>query len=230
VSGLAFVAFCTSFLSLVVLDSSHLAILFSGILGILIAPYAAYQQRKITRTETLRHKSEQMMIEINTLEAENDRLQLQLDEMQQVASRLESLQTTLEAIQALKAASVPELEERLIQESRRILDEMRNHKASLLLRSIMEVLVSIDLDSGNLILGDSEIDDLMDNLNTISELQKEDDLRQMILDNGRSVRSILAVARRLTVDEAPEDRNVKLFNIDYEIKTKHSRMMLCRHK
>jgi hypothetical protein len=187
----------TSALSLIVESvSQHPSILISGVLGMLLSPYAAFQQRKISEVEALHQTNVLLEQELTHIKEENAKLSVQVQEVQTTVARLDSLEATMEAISALEGASLDKLQEQL-DESKEILTHMhRNYQADIL-QNLVSVLLATDADQ-NMLLADEEIDDLIRNLEGIHGVQlKEDLLRKVIIEQGRSVDALMEVARNV---------------------------------
>jgi len=120
------------------------------------------------------------------------------------------MEETLETLQATQGQSVDELEKQL-KESEEILASMdRNYKTELL-QNLTTVLLSAD-DDGNMKLEDDDIDKLIHDLEGIHGIQlKEEKLRTIIDENGRSLPALMEVAKRLLNDSIPEDENLFSF-------------------
>jgi len=73
VTGFAGAGFLANVLAL--LFSPHLFVMISSSLGLLVLPYTAFQQRKITQTAALKVTNEALQGEVAILQRENDRLQ-----------------------------------------------------------------------------------------------------------------------------------------------------------
>jgi len=177
-------------------SASHPSVLISGVLGLVLAPYAAFQQRKITQVEALKETNEVMHEEMAHLAAENNRLQTQVQQIEKSVSNLSQLEDTLEAVNALQGESIKKLEEQL-NESKEILANMTRNRKAVILQNLVTVLLATD-GNQDMLLSDEEIDDLIHNMESINGVElKEDLVRQTIIDAGRSVAAVLEVARNV---------------------------------
>lgn len=79
VTTLAGLGFGTNLLS--VLFSSQSSVFWSGILGMLLSPYAMFQQRKLVQVRVLGETNVRMQDEVGRLQIENTRLQHQEEEL-----------------------------------------------------------------------------------------------------------------------------------------------------
>jgi hypothetical protein len=77
------VSFLSSIAALIFEATAHPVVWVSGILGAILAPYAALQQQKLTQVEALNQTNERMEQEVEQLAAENVRLSQQVQEMEE---------------------------------------------------------------------------------------------------------------------------------------------------
>lgn len=190
-------AVLTSFLS-VLFESTvqHPSVFISGALGMILSPYAAFQQRKITEVEALQKINESLEEEVTHLQAENTKLTDQVKQVEGSVSNLAALEATMEAVNALQGDSIGKLQEQL-QESKDILASMDRNCQGFILQNLVTVLLATDADQ-NMMLSDEEIDELIHNLEGIQGVQlKEDLLRKTIIEQGRSVGAVMEVARNV---------------------------------
>ena len=168
----------------------------SGVLGLVLAPYAAFQQRKITEIESLKETNEVMQEEVAHLTAENGRLQAQVQQIEKSVSNLSQLEDTLEAVNVMRGESIKKIEEQL-NDSKEILANMSQNRKAVILQNLITVLLSTD-GNQDMLLSDEEIDDLIHNMESINGVElKEDLVRNTIIDAGRSVASVMEVARNV---------------------------------
>jgi hypothetical protein len=85
VTALAGLGFGTNLL--LVLFSSQASVFWSGIFGMLLAPYALFQQRKLVQVRVLAETNVRMQDEVGRLQVENTRLQHQEEELGTSASQ-----------------------------------------------------------------------------------------------------------------------------------------------
>ena len=177
-------------------SASQPSVLISGALGLVLAPYAAFQQRKITEIEALKETNEVMQDEVAHLTAENSRLQAQVQQIEKSVANLSQLEDTLEAVNALQGESIKKIEEQL-KDSKEILASMSQNRKSIILQNLITVLLATD-GNQDMLLSDEEIDDLIHNMESINGVElKEDLVRNTIIDAGRSVASVMEVARNV---------------------------------
>lgn len=186
----------TSLLSMILeFTALHPSVLISGTLGLILSPYAAFQQRKLTQTEALHQTNELLEHEVNHLSIENSKLTKQVQHIEESVSKLGAMEAALEAINSLQGESVGKLEQHL-QESKDILSRMESNIQAAILQNLVTVMLSTDADQ-NMMLSNEEIDELIQNLEGINGIQlKEDQVRKTIIEHGRSVGAIMEVARQ----------------------------------
>lgn len=83
VTATAFVGFFSSITSIILEATAHPSVWVSGILGLVIAPYSALQQKKLTHVEALQQTNQVLEVEVENLEAENARLKQTIQEMEE---------------------------------------------------------------------------------------------------------------------------------------------------
>jgi hypothetical protein len=77
------VSFLSSIAAILFEATAHPVVWVSGVLGAVLAPYAAMQQQKLTQVEALNQTNERMEQEVEQLAAENVRLTRQVQEMEE---------------------------------------------------------------------------------------------------------------------------------------------------
>jgi hypothetical protein len=120
------------------------------------------------------------------------------------------LQRTLETVRAVEGQSVIELE-RQLKESKQILDSMHDNLTGDILQNLISVVLTVDKD-GDSALSDTEINELILKFEGMQGVNlKEDLLRKKLTEQGRSLHSIMEVAKNLLDDECPPDQNIFTF-------------------
>lgn len=188
--------------------AGHPTVFVSGLLGTILAPYAAIQQRKLTEVEALAETNERLTSEVDQLATENERLSTQVQTMEKSVANLQTMEETLETLQSMQGESVDELENQL-EESKQILASMNVNLKSELLQNLISVMLAADA-NGDMLLSDEEIEDLIHQLESIHGVElKEQMLKNIIIDAGRSVAGIMELARHVLCDkDIPEDKNI----------------------
>jgi len=198
VTGLAGATVVISIIALVL--SSNPFVLATGILGIIIPPYSAYQQQKITDVKAITETNGAMERELTNLRYENEQLTGKSEELKESVSNLKDLTETFEEIREMEDASLDILEEQLIQ-SKEVLDQMEDNKLNLVLGNIIDVVDACDKD-GDMILSDDEIDMLIKKLEGINNIDIHDELaRKLIIDAGRGTEAVYNLMKNILDDD-----------------------------
>mmetsp|Transcript_856 Transcript_856/g.1138 ORF Transcript_856/g.1138 Transcript_856/m.1138 type:complete len:268 (-) Transcript_856:117-920(-) len=211
VSGVAAVNFVMSALTLIFHAATNPVVWLSGILGLLISPLAAMQQHKLTQVEALAQTNERLQSEVDDLGHQNSRLSNNLQQTEESVYNLQAMQQTLETLQAVQGQSMDDLEEQ-VEESRNILATMSKNYKGQLMQNLISVLLGADED-GNMILSDDDIEDIIHRLEGLHNVNINDALlRQLIIDNGRSVEAVMALAKHaLMADSGDADDSLFTF-------------------
>jgi C4-dicarboxylate-specific signal transduction histidine kinase len=86
VAGLAATSVTSSVVSIVISLGNPLVIA-SAVLGLIAAPYAVFQQQKITQVEALAETNKRVREEVDQLQRENRRLQENVEELESSVKR-----------------------------------------------------------------------------------------------------------------------------------------------
>lgn len=118
------------------------------------------------------------------------------------------MEETLATIEQMQGSNVKELENQL-EESKQILSGMGLNVKTELLQNLITVMMAADTD-GDMLLSDTEIDELIQQLESIANVQlKEDRIREIIIREGRSLSGIMELARCVLMDESiPPEKHV----------------------
>lgn len=182
-------------------------LLTSGALGACIAPFSAFQEKRIAELEELMEINEQIKEEVANLEAENKRLGTQVDDLETSVKSLKEMEETLKVIENTNSQQVDALEEQL-EESKQILERMERNTTTLVLQNITEVALGSDLD-GDGKMSDDEIDFLITKLNSYETVEVNEELfKETIVGKDRSLNGIMAVIKNLLTDDIPDNENI----------------------
>lgn len=205
VAGLAGVTVVISIVALVI--SSNLFVLATGILGILIPPFSAYQQQKITDTKAMMETNAAMERELANLKYENERLTGVSEKLEGSVSNLQDLTGVFEEIREMNDVSLDVLEEQMIQ-SKETLDKMADNKLNEIVGNIFDIVDACDKD-GDMNLSDDEIDMLIKQIEGINMVDINDELaKKLIIDAGRGTDAIMALLKNIMDDDpltGPQD-------------------------
>jgi hypothetical protein len=207
-AGIAVISVTTSLVAMII--EGGLLVLAAGILTILLAPYAYFQQTRITDIKALKETYEAAAREVSRLSHENKRLAGTVGDLRAAADRLEASEEALSAITETQGMSISEFKEQ-VEENKLILGMMQqNHKASVV-QNILSVIMGSDANQ-DFVIGEDEAKKLIERLDTVNGVEiDEAKLRKVISDHNGSLDSILDVlANLLGSDVSPEDAIFKL--------------------
>ncbi|KAL7573364.1 hypothetical protein ACA910_011724 [Epithemia clementina (nom. ined.)] len=217
VSAVAAVNFGLAILTLMFQAAAHPVVWISSVLGLIVSPLAAMQQHKLTQVEALSQTNERLEAEVAQLAEQNSRLAANLQQAEESVYNLQAMQETLETLQVVQGQSIEELEDQL-QESRDILATMHTNLKGQLLQNLITVLLGADQD-GNMILSDDDIEDIVQRLEGLHNVNINDvALRQVIIDNGRSVEAVMEVAKAALLSDSSGNDDQSLFTFLQEEK------------
>jgi hypothetical protein len=115
---------------------------------------------------------------------------------------LRAMEDTLETLQSVQGVSMQELEGQL-RESQEIWNTLDRDLQSEIVRALIGVILGADTDK-DFLLSDGEIDDIIHKMEAIHGVQlKEDLLKSIVIEQGRSIKSIMALARNLMQENDP---------------------------
>ena len=177
----------------------HPAIVVSGCLGLILSPYAKFQQEKLTQVKALEQTNSVLEDELNDLKQQQEQLKTHVTELNTRTSKLRALQSTLSTIQTANIQSIDQFEQQ-VQQSKEIVAQFHQNTQAMILQNLITVLVHCDNDR-TMTLDDQEIDRLIQSLESIHNVQFNDTkIRQVIIGNQRSMASIMEIARNLIVN------------------------------
>ncbi|KAL3944138.1 MAG: hypothetical protein SGBAC_001785 [Bacillariaceae sp.] len=209
VAVLAAVSVAASVISIIVSLGNPLVIC-SAVLGLLAAPYAVFQQQKITQCLALVETNKRVREEVDTLNRENRKLQENVEQLETSVKGLKVQKEKLDIIQSTQVTSLDALENQL-EESKEILAKMKQNVQGEVLGNLFDVLLVADLD-GDDVLSNEEIHDLIVKMERLHGVDFNDELvKQTIIDNGRSIDAIMELVKNL-MSKNVEERN-KYFHI-----------------
>jgi len=208
----------------------HPIVLVSGILGLLVSPYAAFQQRKLTQLEALHQTNAALEEEVEGLENENMRYKKAVQELEESVLNLQAMEEALETLQSLQqqqhrdgktsgsAFSIQELQDQL-EESQKVLAAMnsggnnRNTTTGELLQHLIAAMLVCENksdeeeDGDNLVLlSDEDIDALVDSLEATPGVRHVNEhlLRQIMVEEGRSLTALMEITKNLLLSTSQQ--------------------------
>jgi hypothetical protein len=195
----------TSILALVIAGINPI-IYATAIMGIIIPPYSALQEQKITDCKAMKETNLAMEREMANLKYNNDRLAAENDKLENSVGNLQDMKDTYAECQKMGKISIIKLEQQL-EESKTALGLMETNRSNEIVDNIFDVMLAVDKDE-NFQLSDDEIDILITRIEGIMNIEVSDDsLKKKIIENGRDLDSIMLLLRDLLdndPDTAPE--------------------------
>lgn len=205
VAGFAVVSFSTSVAA--IFFHMDPIVTVSGVIGAIVAPFAAFQQQKITEAKYLSQTNKRVEEEVGQLKEETDRLQENVDELTKTVENLRIQKDTLDKIKGVQGTSIDTLQKQL-DEAKRNYAAKQVTVQQTIVHNIMNIARSFDLDRNNE-LSDSEIDQTIVQLESIEGVKiDKDKVRTTIIQNGRSLRAIMALVSSLLNNDIPGAENV----------------------
>jgi len=209
VAVLAAISVAASVISIIVSLGNPL-IICSAVLGLLAAPYAVFQQQKITQCLALVETNKRVREEVDTLNRENRKLQENVEQLETSVKGLKVQKEKLDIIQSTQVTSLDALENQL-EESKEILNKMKKNVQGEILGNLFEVMLAADAD-GDDTLDDHEIQELIFKLEKLNGVDFKDELvKKTIVEHGSSIDAIMNLVRNLMSQDI-EERN-KYFHI-----------------
>ena len=208
-AGIAVISVTVSLVAMII--EGGLLVLSAGILTILLAPYAYFQQTRITDIKALKETYETAAREVSRLSHENKRLAGTVGDLRSAADRLEASEEALTAITETQGMSISAFSEQL-EENKVVLEMMQqNHKASVV-QNILSVVMGSDTNQ-DYIIGPDETNKLIERMDTVNGVKVDEaKLRKVISDHNGSVDSIMNVLSNLLGDEVPPEEAI--FKLD----------------
>jgi len=148
-----------------------------------VAPVAAVGETKLTLMGTLRESINEVRGLVNRFSAENQKLKLANDELETSVARLKEVATGLENLAKEQGCQTDKLFA-LIEENRKINQEMMEVLKANALERILSLLIEVDSD-GDFNLEGAEVERLIFGLSGIEEIEVDkDELRERFKEMG----------------------------------------------
>jgi len=199
VTAMATVTTATAMVTMAI--SANPFVLISGAVGVLVPPYVAFQQQKITDCKEMEKTNAVMDRELNNLKHENERLEVENKKLETSVANLHNLTDIFEEISQMEGVSLDSLE-RQLKQSEQIVVQMEEKKLNAVLNNIFDILCAAD-DDGDMMLSDSEIDILIKSVEGIESVDIKDELaKRMIIDAGRGIDAVMQLIKNSFNDDA----------------------------
>eukprot|EP01083_Nonionella_stella_P044868 120707_1 len=179
-------------------------VIFAGICGSVVAPYAYYQQTKLTDIIALKETHEAVKREVDRLQSENVRLNETVGDLSETIDNLEEVEHALDTITQTQGQSI-ETYAQQVKENRSILQEMQKNLRANKLQNLLQVVIRSDQDD-NMTIEEDEIDDLISRIRKINGVEvREDRFKDRIISSGGSLSSVMDIIKNLMDDVSKED-------------------------
>lgn len=199
-TGLATVAVATSVGAMLLVGGT--VVYAAGALSCFIAPYAAYQQTKLTDIAALKETHEKVEQEVNRLEEENKRLAASVEDLGQTVGRLEDVENALDTITQQQGQNINQFKEQ-VEENKEILAQMKKNLRANVLQNLLSVIIRCDTDH-SFSIDERETEDLIKRIQTINGVNLHvDRFRNAIRKSGGSLNAVIDVVKNLLSDKIP---------------------------
>ena len=201
--GLAGAAVITS-LAAIIVEHSAIVIL-AGVSAIVLAPYAYYQQTRLTDIAALTETTAVVQQQVERLKSENERLGKNIDELDETIDDLQDVEESLVYITQGQTQSVAALEKQ-VEEDKKILSKMHRSTKGAVLQNLISVIQRADVD-GDMVIGEEEVAHVIKGLHNIVGLRvHEDMLREKI--TGKSTEAVIDVVKNLMSEHVPPEERI----------------------
>jgi len=197
ITGLA-VATMFASIGILVIESSLIS-LFAGVVGLLVPPYSAFQEQKLTDCKAMMETSEVMQEELTNLTNENGRLSNETEKLKTSVEGLLSISDTFEEIREMEDASLDIIEEQLIQ-SKEILRQMKENKLNVVLGNLFDIILAVDTD-GDMHLSEEEIENLIKSCESINNVDINDSLFRELVPVGSNIDDVMKLVKNVLDDD-----------------------------
>lgn len=180
-------------------------VVVAGLLSILTAGYAYYQETALTDIKALRETRQSIQVEVDRLEAENRKLGSNIDEMAKSLEALKDIEDALEKINALQGKSVTQFREQ-VNGYKDILASMERNLKGQIIGNILSVITRSDTDQ-DFMFSASEVQEMIRRINNIAGVRVNQDLfREKV--TGKSVHAAMDLVDLLFQDNVPEQERI----------------------
>lgn len=209
--GVGVTAFSSSLVA-IILESS-IIVKVAGGLSMAIGPYAWWQQTRLTDIAALKETHEAVQREVDTLQAENERLKKSVQDLGDTVTRLEDVEEALDVITQTQGQSVEAFAEQ-VKDNRKILQDMQKNLKANVLQNLLSVIIRSDTD-GDFMIDDEETEELVRRMQSINGVTlNEQRFRDAIKNAGGSLRAVMDVVKNLLSDNVSKEDSI--FVIDEE--------------
>lgn len=187
-----------------VLTQGDGVVIFAGALTCVIAPYAYYQQTKLTDINFIKATYMSITRQVDRLNTENRRLHDKLTELTNTIDRLEDVEVAMDIITGTQGQSIEEVTEQ-VQQSAEILAQMKKNLRAHVLQNLLQVVIRSDHDD-NMKIEDDEIDDLIRRIRNINGVEvNEEEFRKLLAKSGGSLTKVMDIIRNMMAYDDDDD-------------------------
>lgn len=193
--------------------TSTLAIIMAGInpiiwataiFGIVLPPYSAIQEQKLTDLKAMRETNGSMEREMENLEYNNERLKAENEKIEASVGRIQDMKDTLANCNKMGDKAMVQLEQQLAS-SKATLAQLEVNRTNELVDNIFDVMLAVDEDQ-NFSLSDAEIDVMVAKIKQIMNVEvDEEGLKNKIIENGRDLDSIMLLMKDILNGDTNSD-------------------------
>lgn len=181
-------------------------VIVAGMLSLIVAPYAYYQQTLLTDIRTLKETKKALQEQVNQFERSNQRLTTQIDNMTDSVNHLEEIEQALQVITVAQGQSI-ETFRKQVHEAKVILARMQQNHRAAVLQNLLTVVFRSDANGDNMI-GPEETEELLRNIQnaTPNVRIKEDLFRKAVLN--QPLAAVIKVVENLLDDTVPKEQQI----------------------
>jgi hypothetical protein len=201
--GIAAGAVATALAAMVV-EGSVITI-FAGILSSIVAPYAYWQETRLTDIKALQETEQAIQVIVDSLQVENQRLTKSVDDMSETVTKLDDVEQALTVITETQGNAVETLSKQ-VEEYKDNLRRMQSNVKGSILRNLLSLFQRMDTD-GDAQVSDAEINDCILRMKNVPNVTvREDKFKESF--QGVSTRAVMGLVKNLLKDDLPEEEQI----------------------
>jgi hypothetical protein len=180
-------------------------VIFGGILSSIVAPYAYWQETRLTDIKALKETEQAIQVIVDSLQVENQRLAKSVDAMTETVTKLDDVEQALAVITQTQGNAVETLSKQ-VEENKENLRRMRSNVKGDILRNLLSLFQRIDTD-GDAQVSDSEVNDCIRRMKSVPNVTvREEKFKQSF--QGVSTRAVMGLVKNLLQDDLPEEEKI----------------------
>lgn len=203
-AGIIAVGAVATALVAMVVEGSVIVIL-GGILSSIVAPYAYWQETRLTDIKALQETEQAIQIIVDSLQVENQRLTKSVDEMTETVTKLDDVEQALTVITQTQGNAVETLSKQ-VEENKDNLRHMQSNVKGDILRNLLSLFQRIDTD-GDAQVSESEVNECIQRMKKVPNVTvREEKFKQSF--QGVSTRAVMGLVKNLLQDDLPEEEQI----------------------